>query len=350
MKKVAFIIPQIGKGGAERVAVHIANTLVERGHYVEIYTILSGDVHYPINKSIRHFYLNVEEKNKLVRIYKRHSVLRKLLKASPCETIISFDRNYGLFSSLGLNKKIIASERNDPYSNDKSLFEKIYRDWIYNKSDVIVFQTEYAQGYFSKSIKDKSVIIPNPISTDILPEPYIGVREKNICAIGRLVEQKNFNLLIDSFNDFHKVYGDYTLSIFGEGPLLDELTKKVISYGLEDYVLFKGYCTDVLNELNKSSMFVSSSDYEGISNAMLEALAIGVPTICTDCPAGGAKMSITDHVNGLLVPVGEKESLTKAMIEIVENNEQTQSFSSESIKIRDRFNADIIVDLWEGLL
>ena len=98
MKKVAFIIPQIGKGGAERVAVHIANTLVERGHYVEIYTILSGDVHYPINKNIKHFYLNVEEKNKLVRMYTRHSELRKLLKVSPCETIISFDINYVLFS------------------------------------------------------------------------------------------------------------------------------------------------------------------------------------------------------------------------------------------------------------
>ena len=106
-----------------------------------------------------------------------------------------------------------------------------------------------------------------------------------------------------------------------------------------------------MHEKMKSAViYVSSSNYEGISNAMLEALAIGVPVICTDCPAGGARTYIQDGINGYLVPVGDEDALCEKLNELYRDKKIQDRFSEGSKRIRSDLSMEKIGAKWEMLL
>lgn len=350
-KSVIFVIPRIGKGGAERVVVNIANQMVSDGYSVSIYTILSGEENYKLAEGVNHVHLNVDDRNKLLRMMKRFFKLRSMIKHSDADTVIAFDRYYGIFSALFTGKRVIGSERNDPYSNMPiHSIQKYIRDWLYRHVDYMVFQTEYAQNYFSDCIKNHSTIIPNPVSADVLPEPYTGSRDKRIVTACRLTEQKNLPMMIDAFSSFSRVYDGYQLVIYGEGHLMESLKKYVVERGVERQVLFPGYVDNLPEKINSASMYVSSSDYEGISNSMLEAMALGLPVVCTDCPAGGAAMVIHNGDNGYLVPVKQAEMMAQAMCRVVEDEEHTFAMSRNAIEVRRTFSIQEIAKQWEKVL
>lgn len=350
-KRVVFVIPQIGKGGAERVVVNIANQMVSDGYSVSIYTILSGEENYKLAEGVNHVHLNVDDCNKLLRMMKRFIKLRRMIKYSDADTVIAFDRYYGIFSALFTGKRVIGSERNDPYSNmPMHSIQKHIRDWLYRHVDYMVFQTEYAQNYFSDCIKKCSTIIPNPVSTNVLPEPFSGVRDKRIVTACRLTKQKNLPMMIDAFASFGRKHEGYQLVIYGEGCLLESLKKYARERGVEKQVLFPGYVNNLPEKINSAAMYVSSSDYEGISNSMLEALAMGLPVVCTDCPAGGAAMVIHNSENGYLVPVKQAEEMAKAMCSVVEDEEHTLAMSKKAIEVRSIFGIQEIAKQWENVL
>ena len=350
-KSVVFVIPRIGKGGAERVVVNIANQMVSDGYDVSIFTILSGEENYKLAEGVNHVHLNVDDRNKLLRMMKRFIKLRSMIKHSDADTVIAFDRYYGIFCALFTGKRVIGSERNDPYSNMPiHSIQKYIRDWLYQHVDYMVFQTEYAQNYFSDRIKKHSTIIPNPVSTDVLPAPFTGTRDKRIVTACRLTEQKNLPMMIDAFASFCRKHKEYQLVVYGEGHLLDCLKKYAVERGVEKQVLFPGYVDNLPEKINSASMYVSSSDYEGISNSMLEALAIGLPVVCTDCPAGGAAMVIRNGENGYLVPVKQAEEMAKAMCRVVEDEEHTLEMSQKAIEVRLTFSIQEIAKQWENVL
>lgn len=350
-KHVAFVIPRIGKGGAERVVANIANQMVSDGYPVSIYTILSGEENYKLAEGVNHVHLNVDDPNRLLRMIKRFIKLRSMVKRSDAETVVAFDRYYGILSALFTGKRVIGSERNDPYSNmPRYSIQKHIRDWLYSHVDHVVFQTEYAQNYFSNRIKKRSSIIPNPVSVDILPEPFTGTRDKRIVTACRLTEQKNLPMMIDAFSLFSRVHDGYQLEIYGEGHLLESLKKYTIERGVEKQIRFLGYVDKLPEIINSAAMYVSSSDYEGISNAMLEALAMGLPTVCTDCPAGGAAMVIQNGENGYLVPVKQAEIMAQAMCRVVEDEEHTLAMSKKAIEVRSIFGIQEIAKQWEKVL
>ena len=352
MKKgVVFIIPRIGKGGAERVVVNIANQMVKDGYPVSIFTIMSGEENYKLEKDVEHIHLDVEDRNRPLRMIKRFFKLRSMVKRSSAGTVIAFDRYYGILSALFTGKRVIGSERNDPYSNMPAhSIQKHIRDWLYHCVDYMVFQTEYAQNYFSDRIKRHSTIIPNPVSADMLPEPFAGVRDKRIVTACRLTEQKNLPMMIDAFSIFNQQYGGYQLVIYGEGHLMESLKKYAENRGVGDKVFFSGYVENLPEEINSAAMYVSSSDYEGISNSMLEAMALGLPVVCTDCPAGGAAMVIHNGDNGYLVPVKQAEIMAKVMCRVVEDEEHTLAMSHNAIEVRRTFSIQEIAKQWEKVL
>ena len=353
-KRVTFLMDYLGSGGAERVTSILVDYFCNKNYKVNIIVANRGRKDYVVDKRANVIFLpEPESRFKIIRSYKRYISLRNTLISLQSDTIISLSNAWGEFrlitSMQTKNSKLIMSERNDPSSHPESPIMRIIRNFNYRFADIMVFQTPGAKAYFCKKIQSKGVIIPNPIKEN-LPDPYIGDRKKVIVNYCRLHRQKNLKMLIDAFNMLSQEYSEYTLEIYGRGELEEQLKRYVASLELEGKVLIKGFEKDIHNKIIDSAMFVSSSNYEGISNSMLEALAIGLPTICTDCPPGGARMFIHTFENGILVPVGDTKALYEGMKYVIENPNKAEEMSRNSIKIRDELAVDIICKQWFELL
>lgn len=245
---------------------------------------------------------------------------------------------------------MILSQRNDPiaeYRDDRKkgmLAARYFKD-----ADRVVFQTDDERDYFEPSIREHSTIILNPIKQN-LPEPYDGDREKIVVNFCRLERQKNIPLLIDAFIEFHNTYPEYKLNIYGEGTEKEKLESLISKKNADSFIDILPFSKNVHKDVLKAAMFVSTSDYEGISNSMIEAMAIGIPTICTDCPAGGSKMIITDHDNGILVKVGDRQEVVEAMKEIASDVQLSRKLSMNGAMIRERLSVSKIAQQWMEIL
>lgn len=348
MKKVLFVNHCLSSGGSERAMTIVANYFAE--HDVDVEMILLNDEpkEYTVsaNVKIKECYCPVEG-NKLVWQFKRIATIRKAIKEYDPDIIVTFivETNARvLLASRGLHKYVVQSERNDP-SKMKKKIDKIALKTILKCADYTVFQTSRARNYYPKKIKERSVIIPNALRPDIPMADRNNVAKK-IVAVGRLATQKNFKLLIDSFYKFNESVEGYQLVIYGEGPLRGELERQISELRLEGKVILAGYVSDVNERMKDATMYVSSSDYEGISNAMLEAMAMGIPSICTDCPVGGAAQVIDDGINGVLIPVGDMQRLAEEMIKIAVDKEYACNLSQNAIDVRLRYSVDEIGKMW----
>lgn len=357
--KFVFIIERLSQGGAERVTALLANELVKRKHSVRLIILEPNSNEYLLSEAVNKTYISLTEfnkyegKNKFFRIHQRHKKIREAIKADTPDYIISLSMSSTNAALLNLlvnpfrRFKIITSERNDPVNHPKSKLERIIRMLIYTFSDKVIFQTSGAKEYFPNFIQSKSTVIPNPITSD-LPSRFEGTREKVIVNFCRLDSQKNIPLLIDAFSLLLKKHPDYRLVIYGEGPIKNELiqySRKVLK-SYSNQISFLGFMKNIHHEILNAGMYVSSSDYEGISNSMLESLAIGLPTVCTDCPSGGARAMIENQKNGLLVPVNNPNELYKAMRLVIENRELANNLSLNATKIRRKLSPNVIADTW----
>lgn len=349
-KEIVFVSNFWGNGGATRVISVLAEEFVGNGYEV---TVCS----YPIKnkKEYRHA-LNVKyvefdmrfERGFLYKI-ERILKLRKEIKKHKGAVIVSFEyfmNMQTIVAMTGLDNRLIISERNDPARVGSKKPIKQLRDILYRFTDCLVCQTQEAMEYFPKAIQEKSVVIVNPIKSN-LPEPWVGERKKQIVNFCRLEKQKNIPLLIDAFEEFRKTHSDYILAIYGDGKERINLENYIQSKGLKMAVTLYPAVQDIHDRIRDSMMFVSSSDYEGLSNSMIEAMAIGLPTICTDCPCGGARMIIDDGENGFLVPVRDKEKMAYAMGIIADNKAVRDKFCSAGYKIREKLDVERIAREWE---
>ena len=351
--KLLFYCHGCGNGGAERVITTLASSFAQKGYKVKLVTSKKSNNDYECHKRVMKECIYSEGVNALSRNIKIVLKLRRIIKSYKPNCIISFSAIPNIqmiISSLGLKNKIIISERTDPSRYPESKIGKVLRDCLYPFSDTIVFQTKIAMKYFKPTIQKKGCIIYNPISNN-LPSAYSGERKKLIVGIGSLSEQKNWMNALKASNLFFERHPDYIFKIYGEGPerkkLQDYIDKSPV---LKGKIQLMGFSADAVYEMNSAMMYVSSSDYEGISNSMLEALASGVPSICTDCPVGGARTFIKSGYNGFLVPVNNSKALYERMIELAENEHLRKQFSKQSQIIKEDLCVDKISSEWEELI
>lgn len=345
--RIVFLVPALRSGGAERVIVTLANWLAQEFR-VYIWMMVGSQVEYALSDRVclEQSYLAINKGgiNRLLWLVKH-------LKKNKNTVVISFMTKlnmYAILSAKLAGVKVIVSERNDPSRTIASRYNHI-RELLYRLADKIVFQTEGAREFFSASVQKKGIIILNPLRGKV-PNVYEGVRKKKIVTISRLHPQKNLNLLIDAFKDFIDEYSDYQLEIYGEGFLESELKSKVKVCGLSKKVIFAGVDENVLSLIRDAAMFVITSNFEGLSNALIEAMAIGLPCISTDSPPGGARMLIENGVNGLLVPVEGKDELICAMKEIASDKDFAARLGKNAAKIRERVNEKTICLQWKRLI
>lgn len=346
MKKILFVTNKLIGGGSERVLVTLANAMAGRGHSVVILSYRDGDT-YPIAPEIRVRTLH-NEKNKRRRI----AGIRACIREEQPDAVIAFEYFVNMqtvLACMGLKTRLIISERNDPAREGGDFPNRVIRNFLYRFCGKLVCQTPDAKAYFPSFVQRRAVIIPNPLK-EALPEGWNGERTHTVVNFCRLQAQKNLNLLVDAFAMFREKHPDYDLAIYGNGeqrePLLDYIREK----GMDGCIALHPAAPDVHQRVRDAAMFVSSSDYEGLSNSMIEAMAIGLPTICTDCPVGGARMMIEDGVNGLLTPVGDAAALAAAMCRVAEEPELSRKLSENGLLLREKLSVKDIADRWEALI
>lgn len=334
--KIVFVLPDMPGGGSERVVAMLANEYVKLGYQTSIMLFAGNRTAYALDERVEVVITGEESSgNPFIRL-KRLSKMRQYYKDNKNCYIFSFCVMGTVFSVLaawGIPHRLLVSERNDP----TRIKHQRLRNWAYRKAEKLVFQTEDMKKCFPEDIQVKSEVIPNPVGAE-MPAPFEGVRKKWIVSVARLKPQKNHKLLIDAFADFAKDYPDFELHIFGVGELEGDLRQQVKELDLEPNVCFHGFSANVKEEIRDSSMFVLSSNYEGISNSMIEALAMGVPVISTDCPVGGSAAYIQNGVNGVLIPVGDKEALAAAMKKMAGDSEWAEMLGQNAVKIKETYS------------
>lgn len=354
-KSIMFVTVSMAGGGTERVIATLANYWIKKEYAVSILMIAGDTVAYELDSRIEVKCISKATKGSIQGRLTRLSAMRTEFKQSKATVVIAMGTIASMFSSLaliGLKNRLIVSERNNPdVLNHRPIkgHERMVRNLLYTRAHRVVFQTDMAMERFPNSIVRKGVVIMNPLREDILEPSDISKREKIVVTAGRLTEQKNHRLLMDAFIEFHKEYLDYTLSIFGEGELKDTLEQYIVEKEARDYISLQGFSKDIHKEMNRSVIYVSSSDWEGISNSLMEAMAMGMGTIATDCPMGGSAMLINDGVNGRLVSVGDRDGLVTALTEMADSK-LLCGYSLEAKKVRELYSVDSIAKQWEGIM
>lgn len=349
--RIAIIAPGLSNGGGERVAATLSNLLAARGYEVLFIAAYSSVREYPLDRRIRFEAVQSERISGMFRLCERSLSILQMVRDFRAEVVLSlitFELVPLMFSGI----PVIPSLRMDPGLSRVHKLRAMIQSFVFRRALAVVFMTEQARDYYRPAIRCKGVVIGNPLPPN-LPDWDAANHRRVIMTACRLVPLKNVPMQIDAFARFHQLHPDYTLEIYGKADspaYLDELIRYRDSCGLADSVAFMGHSTSIHEVMKSCAAFLMTSNYEGLSNAMLEAMAIGVPTISTDSPPGGARAYIIDGVNGALVPVGDADALSRAMCRVAESPDLMRAWSLNARTVRGILGADAICDQWEALI
>lgn len=354
--KIVFHLNCLEQGGAERVVSTLANRFIEE-HEVILATMWTAENEYETDPGIRRVHVGLTRKqergNRIQKILNRNMNLRKFLKKEKPDIVIAFAQkaNYrALIASLGTKIPVIVSVRTNPYLHYTHLSDKILIPLLYPRAAGNVFQTIGAKEFFSPEIQEKSRIILNPINPKYLDVPKPGARKKEVVQSGRIVDFKNQYMLIEAFVLVHEKHPDYILKIFGTDSkdgtweLLEECIKK---HHAQEYVFLMGGSNQLEKDLPDAAVFAFSSDWEGLPNALMEAMAMGLPIVATDCPCGGPATLITHEENGLLVPIKDKQAMAEGICRLIEDPALAERLGDNARHITEIANTEEICRQWE---
>lgn len=353
MKKILFYINTLGHGGAERVMVNLANALVKRNWSVVFVTSFPEKREYVCSCEVKRINLSDERiAGRIKRNLAYTKQLRKVIKQEKPDIVISFmsQPNFrALTATLGLKAKNLISIRNDPNISYPDKLSRFLSKRFYKLADGVVFQTEDAQKWFPESIQKKSRIIMNQVDDRFFNTVYDGER-KNIVATGRLMPQKNHKLLIDAFSMISDKIND-DLIIYGDGDLREELEAYIAEKNLVGRVKLPGITDDVIGAIKDARLYVLSSDYEGMPNALIEAMALGLPCVSTDCPCGGPRVLLDGLNDNYLVEVGNAKQLADAMCSVLTLSDIDYTAYRSKISARAQMcRGDKVITEWESYI
>lgn len=344
-----FLIYQLFGGGAERVTSILASSLAERGHDVHIGLYKRTDNDYPLSDKV-----HVHLMNATVGRSKIGKSLNRIRQVSALIGEVQPDFTIGMMGSVLVEGRIaaaghhtcfISAIRNDPASTQGSRMQRAIWMLAYKASNAVFVQNQMQKDYFPKRMQKKIFSVFNPVSDAFLEATHEPVRHvRAIMTSGRLVPQKNQVMLIDTVAGLLDEYPDLSLSIYGEGPLREHLQQHIDAKGVKEQVKLEGRTNDVLGKLMSHDLFVLPSNYEGMPNALLEAMAVGMPCISTDCRTGPSDM-IIDGQSGLLVPVNDEAAMKKAIRRMIENPSAAAEMGGQAKRFAvDQCSVEVITD------
>lgn len=324
MKRILFVIPFLSSGGAERVVSIWASELAKLGSDVHVLVFYRVNNEYPLDEKVNIHTMkdNKYEYDELTR-FSKIIELRKAFREIKPDFVLPFIFYVGLMTTLastGLPLKIVETIRIDPRYSPQKTFVRWLRNISVFLSKRCIVQNELQKEYFPKWLQRRIVVFPNPISNVFVQceKVFVNKEIRNVIAVGRLERQKNHYMLIRAFAKIAEANKKVKLKIYGEGSLYSELNDYIKQNELSDRVFLCGRTNDICKALQECDLFILSSDAEGMPNSLMEAMALGLPCISTDCETGPSDL-IKDGVNGYLIPVGDEEALVQRMNDMIEN-------------------------------
>ncbi len=356
VSKIMFHINSLGKGGAERVVVNLSEEFAKMGKEVVIATEWKAKDEYPLPDEVRRLSAGLEKEEEKLSGGKQRKLrtkrLHELIVREKPDVVLSFCRNANyraVLAAEGTKTPVIVSVRSDPYVDYASAKQKLLSRLLYGRAAGAVFQTDYARDFFSKKLQKISAVILNPLHRQFLSLTKAERRKKEIVTAGRFHEAKDHIVLIRAFERIMEEYPEVTLKLYGEAS--EDNTHHLIrehikAHCLQDRVLLMGNSSHLERDLIDAAVFVLSSKYEGMPNALMEAMAMQLPVISTDCPCGGPRTLIKDGVNGLLVPVGDDGAMAEAIRRVLSEPERAEEMAVHAGEIVKKAAPDRIAREW----
>lgn len=346
---IAIVTRNMGAGGAERVIAQLIKEWTDMGIRCSLVSMNPEEAFYSVPETVACYDIPHFSDNSNVDKIRKYAHLRGVIKTIAPDVVLSLPEEIGIYvlpALMGTGIPVVVSERNNPAVMPYKKISRIMRRVFYPFSSGLIFQTEQAASFFPASQQKKGIILPNPLDCSRLPEVCEGQREKVVVSAGRMEPQKNFPLLIQAFARFHEAHPDYRLVIYGDGSRREELESLAAQALPEGSWSMPGKVSDLPARVGKSGIFALSSDYEGVPNVLIEAMAVGTPSVSTDCAPGGAASLIEHGKNGLLVPVGDADALAQGLSEMADHPEQAEAMGQNAAKLREELDSHKVSAQW----
>lgn len=381
-------IGSLKKGGAERVMSNLAVYFFEQGYRVTLVTTYLASEEYEVKhaawkpvpagadggvlvsdteenpvwvdlnggekdgiKRVFSGLLKSEQESRIKNYGKRKEKLRKIWRELKPDLVLSF---IGKNNIMALNTatrediKVVVSVRADPAMEYDTKALRAGMLISFGKAAGVVVQSTGARDYFPAFIRRKCVILPNAMDPSFIRKRYVGDREKSIVMVGRLDDNKNQSLVMRSFAEVTRDnFKDYKLKIYGNGPDRAKLQRLAATLEIDKRCEFPGTIQHVAEHIEKASLFVLASNQEGMPNALIEAMALGLPCISTDCPCGGPRDLIRNNQNGILVPVGDEDAMKKAITKVLSDQEFAEAIGKEAAKVQEFYSPEVTNAKWK---
>ena len=364
--RLTLVIPALSSGGAERVMATLANAWAKRGWAVTLLTFDDGrrPPFYPLDPAIVQRPLDLEGVSPtpihgLVNNLRRWRTVRRAVVASRPDAVVSFMDQTNvlvLLATRGLRLPVVVAEHNDPAQQPVGPVWERLRLALYPRAATVVMLSATAAAFFPSAIRRRVRVVPNPVVLD--QDPGGAEAETNsdaegggqtLVAVGRLSEQKGFDLLLDAFSVIAPKHQGWRLDIWGEGPLRPDLERQRDALGLGERVGLPGTSDRLHRRLAEADLFVLSSRYEGFPMALCEAMASGLPVIAYDCPSGPREI-VRPGIDGVLVPATDVPALAAALDRLMGDPAERRRLAQRAPEVMDRFGLETVLGMWDDVL
>ncbi|RKI83994.1 glycosyltransferase family 4 protein [bacterium 0.1xD8-71] len=352
-KHIAFYIGSLHKGGAERVFVNLAEYFRQEGYRVTMVTQYRKEEEYILPTGIARVISEIGENeisgSRVLNFCRRVKKLHLIWKERQPDLVLSCigKNNFmTVVTTMGTKTRPVVSVVGEAREEYPGRLMRMLANLLFPCAAGVILQTERSRAFFSGRVGKRAVILPNSLNPDFIRPRYEGERELQIVSVGRMDANKNQEMMIRAFAALNDKYPQYGLTIYGDGELHAYLKELADKLGVGERVELPGVIPNVAQRIEKASLFLLTSYSEGVSNALIEALATGLPVIATDVPSGGTVELMTDGVNGLIIPAGDQKALEEAMDKLLGDPAYAQKLGREAARIQERLAPERVNGLW----
>ncbi len=351
---IVFVITSLAGGGAEKILAWLANSSFRLDHRVAVITLVGGEPdRHALDQGIERISFHSSMGSGVKRNISWVTKLRVAIRDAHADLVVSFFDQVNilvLLATRGLNIPVVVSERTDPRSGELRPVFRPIRLAAYHKADALVVQTVEVRRWFAtRGLGAHAYVIPNPVILRTQPVRVASRdRKRTVITIGRLVPEKQHDVLIEAFACVAQSFPDWQLVIYGDGSEYSRLQKLIVSKRLDDRAHLAGRIDGSDAALAGAEMFVLSSRHEGSPNALLEAMAYGVPVVSFDCESGPRNL-IRHGIDGLLVETLNVQGLANALRTLMSSAHLRASLAARALEVRERFSETRVLTAWQNL-